>query len=1097
MANDKRRNKLGRNEKKRCIQMKKQFAKGQYLVIAYIGLLLLLFLSPFWLWAIKDSNPLQVLILDKTVPDETYREHKGLVWLLNNEKYVNDENEPYSLKDDYFGFIPKGNHQFLIKELPKQLSQYDVIYLADQYGVYEEEFYNENQMGKRSKILYGGLKLAELEQIENTLFQDKGKTLIAEFNTFASPTTNDVRMKISNLLNVKWRGWIGRYFPNLASEEVPIWVKDQYAGKWNFNGGGLIFVNEDDYVYVAQEKDLTQKGVPIHFTKNGDNYFKQNLNSVYDYWFDILDANSDEEILANFHLPVNEKTMKELKELGIPETFPAITHHENVQFQSFYFSGDFADETEVPSIYQTRGLSQWKRTVSERDSFYWKTYVPMMKYILKHGLEPRIKQERVELIQREDVSYNSQTGDQYIQVQKNGEWKDFLIKGVNMGIAKPGYFPGETAITKDEYFRWFKAIGEMNANSIRVYTLHPPAFYEAFYEYNQVAKSPLYLFHGAWVTEESLIKSQNAFSEEVVNDFKLEIRQMIDIIHGNITIAKKTGHASGEYKTDVSPYILGLILGIEWDPHVVQETNKKNKDIGQWEGTYFQTTNGSPFEVWLAQMMEYAASYETKQYGWQHSMSFTNWVTTDLLEHPAEPSEDEDLVAVNPNHIQKKKEFHAGLFASYHIYPYYPDFLNYEQRYLDYIDMEGKPNSYAGYLNDLIKVHEMPVLVAEFGVPASRGLTHVNPFGMDQGNHSEQEQGEINKRLYHSIVYEGYAGGLVFTWQDEWFKRTWNTMDLDNPDRRPYWSNVQTNEQHFGLLSFEPSSNEKQLFVDGLVGDWNKLNLAPIYRAQNSKEFLQQIDMHADQSYLYAKLIFQRPVNWVEDDIFLLFDTISNQGQHNVQLGKGKPITSDLGTDFMVSLKDQQASTMMVDSYYDPFYYQYGEELGMIPQAPYANRKNNGIFHPIRLALNKELVVPSTNKRYPFVSYESGKLLYGDGNPAHKEFNSLTDFSMSMNQKVLEIRIPWQLLNVKDPSMREALGDLWKGGLESSTKIDNIMLKVLSVQNKELQDSEWLNRHITFTWQNWEQPHYEERLKQSYYIMQEAFNSISIKGGDQ
>ncbi|MRH43354.1 hypothetical protein GH741_11760 [Aquibacillus halophilus] len=51
------------------------------------------------------------------------------------------------------------------------------------------------------------------------------------------------------------------------------------------------------------------------------------------------------------------------------------------------------------------------------------------------------------------------------------------IKGVNIGMAKPGHFPGEVAITEEEYYRWFKLIGEMNANTIRVYTIHPPGFY--------------------------------------------------------------------------------------------------------------------------------------------------------------------------------------------------------------------------------------------------------------------------------------------------------------------------------------------------------------------------------------------------------------------------------------------------------------------------------------------------------------------------------------------------------------------------------------------------------------------------------------------
>ena len=51
----------------------------------------------------------------------------------------------------------------------------------------------------------------------------------------------------------------------------------------------------------------------------------------------------------------------------------------------------------------------------------------------------------------------------------------------------------------------------------------------------------------------------------------------------------------------------------------------------------------------------------------------------------------------------------------------------------------------------------MPVLIAEFGVPASRGLTHVNPFGLNQGFLSEKEQGNILVRLYEDIIHERSA----------------------------------------------------------------------------------------------------------------------------------------------------------------------------------------------------------------------------------------------------------------------------------------------------------------------------------------------------
>lgn len=47
-----------------------------------------------------------MLVIDKTVPDDTYREHKGLMWLLNQQKYVQSNGEPYRLKEDYVGFVP-------------------------------------------------------------------------------------------------------------------------------------------------------------------------------------------------------------------------------------------------------------------------------------------------------------------------------------------------------------------------------------------------------------------------------------------------------------------------------------------------------------------------------------------------------------------------------------------------------------------------------------------------------------------------------------------------------------------------------------------------------------------------------------------------------------------------------------------------------------------------------------------------------------------------------------------------------------------------------------------------------------------------------
>ena len=55
----------------------------------------------------------------------------------------------------------------------------------------------------------------------------------------------------------------------------------------------------------------------------------------------------------------------------------------------------------------------------------------------------------------------------------------------------------------------------------------------------------------------------------------------------------------------------------------------------------------------------------------------------------------------------------------------------------------------------------MPVLIAEFGIPASRGKTHDNVYGWNQGQMSEQAQGETLQHLFEDIMHEGLMGGLV------------------------------------------------------------------------------------------------------------------------------------------------------------------------------------------------------------------------------------------------------------------------------------------------------------------------------------------------
>lgn len=1065
-------------------------------IVSIIVLLIIVLLLPIIFWFLDDKEKLQVAIIDKTVPNESFREHLGITWVLNHFGYVKKNGQAYDAATDYKGFVPNQEEQsYQINPLLDSYEKMDVIYLADTYGVYEEDlpWIEKKREGAKSSLIYGGLEMAEWQAITDRLQQKKKSTFIAEFNSLASPTKENVRNSMSDYLQLKWSGWTGRYFDELdpnQNEEIPQWIIKKYEDSWNYKGAGFVLINDqnDDVVVLEEKKHFKGDGIKLNFTDKGKERFDLKTSAYYHYWFDIVTPRNEEDVLAYYDWNLTGAGKKELEKKDIPLTFAGVIETEHKNSSSYYFAGDFNDVAKTPAFYQMKGLSILQKIMHSHseDSFFWDTYVPMMKSILSETKKDLLESETYTQAQsKKAASYTSRVVDDSFEVLVHKKWKKIKIKGVNIGMGKPGVFPGEASITEEEYYRWLQDIGKMGANSIRVYTLHPPGFYQALKRYNEKHEEhPIYVFHGIWIDEETLADTLDAFNPKNTKEFQAEMKRVVDVIHGNAIIDPRPGHASGGYTADISPYVIGWIIGIEWYPYMVQNTNDTHKAIGEYNGTYFQTVQGSPFEYWLAAQLDVLISYEKVHYNWIRPVSFTNWVTTDLLTHPSEPSEQEDLVSVDPNKIQTKSDMKkTNQFASYHVYPYYPDFLNFEEKYTKYVDHRGELNNYAAYLKDLHKAHHMPVLIAEFGVPASRGLTHENPFGWNQGFLSEKRQGDILVRLYEDIIHEGLLGGLIFTWQDEWFKRTWNTMDYDNPERRPFWSNAQTNEQQFGLLSFD----RNKIKVDGKGSDWK--DISPLYTSK--KGSLQNMYMDYDERYLYFRLDLKDTQNGYPT---LVLDTVSNQG--NESANTIKDVSFENGIDFMIQLKGTNQSHVFIDAYYDSFIYQYGHQLKMIQPTSSLPTKNSGIFQPLYLTLNKELKIPNQEKTLPFSYYETGKLRFGNANPASPDYDSLADYFVNKETGIMEVRIPWLLLNVKDPSQREVMADLYKKGLKASTKIKGIKAGVLFVQadGKVVDSLPALNKGKMpamklYSWDTWDIPVYKERLKQSYDIVKKAFSS--------
>jgi hypothetical protein len=362
-------------------------------VYSILAVILIIIASPFVYWKVQESKTLKVVIIDKTVPDSTYREHKGFMWILNNLKIKNgDSNTKFDYDKDYYGFFPLANEKYTIKEIPENLGKPNLIYITDTYGVYNEDFYESKDAGNRSKIIYGGTKASEVASIKNAL---DNNTIIGEFNILASPTDNKVREEIQDIFGLKWEGWIGRYFADLSNKntEIPNWMRENYANqqgeKFDFKGAGIVFVNSDDTIVVLRQDVELGKGFnKINFTDSAKNEFQVKNNVNYYYWFEVTKANADTEVLASYKIDVRKEGKQLLDKHNLPSEFPAVARKKG-PYTSYYFAGDFADSNSTPNMYSASGMQLLNKiTTFEEDTnqnyFYWNVYYPLIKNVLKN-----------------------------------------------------------------------------------------------------------------------------------------------------------------------------------------------------------------------------------------------------------------------------------------------------------------------------------------------------------------------------------------------------------------------------------------------------------------------------------------------------------------------------------------------------------------------------------------------------------------------------------------------------------------------------------------------------------------------------------------
>jgi len=652
--------------------------------------------------------------------------------------------------------------------------------------------------------------------------------------------------------------------------------------------------------------------------------------------------------------------------------------------------------------------------------------------------------------------------DQFFYVNSGGVYNKIIIHGINFGVGTPGKTPGQVnSVSYEEYIQWFTQFADVGFNNIRIYTLHGPQFYRALADYNMSNyESPLYLFQGIWLDEVELdhnvpSKDQRADLYDQTDKFKADIEEVVDCVHGNRNgsreIAYRPGRAYGSYEAngDVSQWTIGYLIGREVYAAEVLGTNEDHPSDNEYIGNFLKITNSSPAEGWLTMNMDICLSHENDNYGSIRPVGFSSWPTLDAITHPYNVQAIEDMAEVDLNKIDDSAT-EAGVFISYHAYPYFPDFIGRDPEYKQFTDEYGS-NAYLGYLHDLKKSYpDKALLIAEYGVPSSWGNARFTSSDMHHGGHTEEEQGDFYVRMFNNIIDADCAGGIAFAQMNEWFKFNWITYNIetytytDNLGNlifsRALWHNQTNPEQNYGFLAFDP-----------VPEPLNDLSLS------TNQSGLQSVKALADFRFLNLQLDFQSPLSTGEK-IYVSFDT------YDASLGESRlpnGISLSNRAEFVIELTVNQKAELSVTQAYNQCGNAPGWKYPCDPNQEYHSTVSNGA--PWYL----ERWITDNNDNY----WEIGKL---GVRTESQVANSHT--AVVFSNSSIDINIPWTMLYFADPSRMAVVH--YQG--DESVRISDGVAIGVSRNNNITETSRYL-------WDTWKSaPEFTIRKKAIYDIVKEG-----------
>ena len=345
-------------------------------------------------WSFQSKKPLDIIIVDKTVPTLEREHHKPFTWILTNERFVKKENRAsYSYTKDYFGFFPQrplrdkkwDRNDYRLADIINLANKNDAIYFTDTYGVFFNDWFRGINKSRKSRKIYGGLNNTDFLLLKE--MKDRNRLIIMEYNSFDYPTAEFESFRTQEKLGITFSGWTGKYFSSLDTtiKDFPIWMtamyRKEYKKPWKFTKAGIVILKERDIVVLEDGIHLKNSLPQIITDESSAKKYGVLSKVAFDQWFDIIDPLQN-KVISKFKIETTPEGDTLLSSNGLMSEFPAVVQ-EPVAQRIYYFSGDFATydipfwTARLKGVDKLKGIFYSDKPEDTR-RFFWLYYKPLI-----------------------------------------------------------------------------------------------------------------------------------------------------------------------------------------------------------------------------------------------------------------------------------------------------------------------------------------------------------------------------------------------------------------------------------------------------------------------------------------------------------------------------------------------------------------------------------------------------------------------------------------------------------------------------------------------------------------------------------------------